>query len=156
MKRHAPNRFRLAFVFMLLTGLSACGGRDEPAVDTTDTGPVREVTQDAVRVTNVDLGTTLGADNRVPAGSATDTFRPSDTIHASVATEGAATRSTLTARWTYEDGQVVDESSQSISPTGPAVTEFHISMPNGFPTGSYQLEILLDGQSMERKSFTVR
>ncbi|MGH7447493.1 MAG: hypothetical protein ACRELT_08025, partial [Longimicrobiales bacterium] len=64
--------------------------------------------------------------------------------------------STLTARWTFEDGQVVEETAQTISPTGQTVTEFHISMDGGLPAGSYQVEILLNGQSVEQEEFEVR
>jgi hypothetical protein len=157
--RSHRERGRLALVLALLPGIWACGGRDEADVETrpgTETGPGAETTMDAARVTAVNLGTALGPDSRVAAGSDTNTFRPTDTVYASVATEGAATGSTLTARWTYEDGQVVDETTQTISASGAAVTEFHISMPGGLPAGQYQLELLLNGRSVERRSFTVQ
>ena len=111
---------------------------------------------DALRVTEVELGRSIGADGRVNDDDDTDEFRPSDTIYASVDTEGTATGATLTARWTYEDGQVVDETSQTISPTGATVTEFHISKPDGFPTGSYKVEISLNGQVVESSDFEVK
>jgi hypothetical protein len=60
------------------------------------------------------------------------------------------------ARWTYEDGQPVDESTQSITPSGPAVTEFHISKPDGLPVGTYHVEIFLNGESKEKKDFEVK
>jgi uncharacterized protein YfaS (alpha-2-macroglobulin family) len=156
--RGAPVRGRLVLVLALLPGVWACG-RDDADVETrpgAETRPGVEATADAVRVTDVNLGTALGPDNRIAAGTGTDTFRPTDTVYASVATEGTATTSTLTARWTYEDGQVVDETTQTISPAGAAVTEFHISMPEGLPAGRYQLELLLNGQSVERRSFTIQ
>jgi uncharacterized protein YfaS (alpha-2-macroglobulin family) len=156
--RGAPVRGRLVLVLALLPGVWACG-RDDADVETrpgAETRPGVEATADAVRVTDVNLGTALGPDNRIAAGTGTDTFRPTDTVYASVATEGTARTSTLTARWTYEDGQVVDETTQTISPAGAAVTEFHISMPEGLPAGRYQLELLLNGQSVERRSFTIQ
>ncbi|MGH7444636.1 MAG: hypothetical protein ACREKM_07155, partial [Longimicrobiales bacterium] len=115
-----------------------------------------EIASEPVRVTEVELGNAIGADMRVSDDDDTDDFGPNDTIYASVATTGTATGSTLTARWTFEDGQVVDESSQTITPNGPAVTEFHISKPDGFPAGSYQVEILLDGTSVETRDFEVQ
>jgi uncharacterized protein YfaS (alpha-2-macroglobulin family) len=157
--RSHPGRGKLALVLLLLPGVWACGRDDDADVETRpglETRPGVEATTDAVRVTDVNLGTALGADNRVAAGSETDTFRPTDTVYASVATQGTGTGSTLTARWTYEDGQVVDETTQTISAAGPAVTQFHVSMPAGFPTGQYELELLLNGQSTERRSFTIQ
>ena len=62
---------------------------------------------------------------------------------------------TLTARWTYGDGQVVDETSQTISPTGPAMTEFHVSKASGWPAGDYKVSIMLDGRELESKDFKV-
>jgi hypothetical protein len=50
----------------------------------------------------------------------------------SVKTDGSGPSATLTVRWTYQDGQVVDESGQNIAPTdGATVTEFHLSKPDG-------------------------
>ena len=99
------------------------------------------------------LGKAVGADKAV--SEATTSFEPTDTIYVSVRTAGTAPSATLAARWTFEDGQVVDESSQTIAPTGPAVTEFHISKPDGWPAGAYEVAISLDGQPVETHSFTV-
>jgi hypothetical protein len=105
-----------------------------------------------ITVSGVELGSAIGADKRVTAP--TDVFKPADTIYAAVATSGNAPRATLTARFTYEDGQVVDESSQDLA--GAGVTEFHISKPDGWPAGNYRVEVLLDGKSVATRAFEVR
>ena len=110
-------------------------------------------TQGAVRVIDVDLGRAVGPDKRVT--DKTESFTPTETIYASVQTEGSAPSATLKARWTFEDGQVVQESSQTIAPAGAAVTEFHVSNPSGWPKGSYKVEVFLNGSSMETESFKV-
>jgi hypothetical protein len=107
----------------------------------------------AVRVTDVDLGRSLGADKRVT--DKTDSFKPNETVYVSVTTEGSAPTATLKARWTYEGGQLVQESSQTIAPTGAAVTEFHVAKPDGWPKGSYKVEVFLNGNSVETESFKV-
>jgi cellulase/cellobiase CelA1 len=107
----------------------------------------------AVRVTDVDLGRSLGADKRVT--EKTDSFKPNETVYVSVTTEGSAPTATLKARWTYEGGQLVQESSQTIAPTGAAVTEFHVAKPDGWPKGSYKVEVFLNGNSVETESFKV-
>ena len=139
-------------------GLALLGGCNRDAdVETDDTvPPTTEVPSQAIRVTEVDLGRSVSTDGRINDNMETDEFRPSDTIYASVATDGSGSGSTLSARWTFNDGQVVDESTQNISPTGPAVTEFHISKPDGFPTGKYKVEIKLNGQTVETKDFEVK
>ena len=74
----------------------------------------------------------------------------------SVASEGSATTVTLTARWTYEDGQLVNESSETLAPSGPAVTEFHIEKPSGWPAGKYKVEIAANGAPAGAREFEVR
>jgi hypothetical protein len=50
----------------------------------------------------------------------------------------------------------VKEESATLNPTGPATTEFHISKPDGWPAGDYQVEILVNGKSAATKSFKVQ
>jgi hypothetical protein len=129
---------------------AGCGNRETDTAATEESAPT---TTAGVEVTEVTLGKAVGADKAV--SEATTTFEPTDTIYVSVRTEGTSPSATLAARWTFEDGQVVDESSQTIAPTGPEVTEFHISQPDGWPAGTYEVAISLDGQPVENQSFTV-
>ena len=107
-----------------------------------------------VRVSQIDIGRSLTADKTI--NDKTDSFKPTDTIYASILTEGAAPAATLKARWTYQDGQAVKESTQTIAPTGDARTEFHISKPDGWPTGKYKLEVFLNDSSAATKDFEVQ
>jgi hypothetical protein len=146
MRRSTPL---IALMAGALLTLGACKKGD---TDTTvSQGQVEPAA--TLRVTDVALGRAIGADKSIT--DATDDFRPNDTIYAAVKTSGTAP-STLVARWSYQDGQVVDSSSQSISPTGDATTEFHITKPSGFPTGKYKLEILLGGNVVETEEFEVK
>ncbi len=106
-----------------------------------------------VTLVAVDLGRTLNADKTI--GEKTNTFGGTDTIYASVATSGAGT-ATVRARWLFEGGTVVDDSSQSIVPTGAAQTEFHISKPDAWPAGKYTVEISIDGGPVTAKEFVVQ
>lgn len=105
-------------------------------------------------VRSVDLGSAIGADNRVTTPATT--FRPSDTIYAAVASDGSAASVNVGAKWTFQDGQMVNEASQAIAPTGPAVTTFNISKPDGFPVGRYKVEVMVDGQPAGQSEFEVR
>jgi hypothetical protein len=146
----------LAFAVGVMPAMAACE-RDREMVDDLDVPPATEVTpEDAVRVTDVDLGRAVDADGRITDEDDTDEFGPDDTIYVSVDTEGTASGATLSARWLYEDGQIVDETSQTISPTGPSVTEFHISNPDGLAPGGYTVEILLNGETVETRDFEVK
>jgi len=106
-----------------------------------------------VRVSQIDLGRSLNVDKTI--NDNTESFKPTDTIYASIATQGSAATATLKARWTYQDGQVVNESTQTIAPGGDARTEFHISKPDGWPTGKYKLEVFVNGSSAATKDFDV-
>ena len=105
-------------------------------------------------VSGIEVGRAIGTDKRI--ATPVSTFKPTDTIYASVATEGAAPSKTITARWTFEDGQVVKEGTETIAPTGPAATEFHISKPGGWPAGKYKVEISVDGAAAGNKDFEVK
>lgn len=165
------NQSRSQYVVLIaaLTGalaLSACGKKEEPAPAPPVTtpapapAPAPEATTPPppaaapVSVTSVDLGTAVGPDQKVTA--ATTAFAPKDTIYAAVSTTGTAPNAVLNAKWTYQDGQTVNESSQTIAPNGDAVTSFHISKPDGWPAGNYKVEITLDGKSVATKDFTVK
>lgn len=141
-----------------LAGASSACGRDAEVVDDRAAPPASEAAPATatLSVADVDLARSVGPDMRVADADETDDFGPTDTIYASVETRGTGSNATLTARWTFEDGQVVDETSRTISPSGPAFTEFHISKPDGFPVGDYAVEILLNGTSVERSDFEVR
>jgi len=96
-----------------------------------------------VSVSTVALGTAIGADKRVAA--ATETFSPRDTIYASVETAGSG-HAKLRARWSFVKGDKtakVDETALDLDAAGPAVNEFHISKPSGWPKGDYKVEIFL-------------
>ena len=107
-----------------------------------------------VKVTDVSLGRALAGDKSV--SDSTDKFRANDTIYASVTTDGSSPSATLRARWTFEDGQTVDESTRTIAPSNRERTEFHISKPNGWPAGKYQVQISLNGTPAKSAEFVVK
>jgi hypothetical protein len=118
-----------------------------PAGDAAAPAPV------VFKVVRIDLGKAVDADKRV--GQPTSTFKPNDTIYASVLSEGVSPSVALAARWTYEDGQLVNESTQTIATTGPAATEFHIAKPDGWPAGNYKFELAANGQTAGSLQFSV-
>jgi hypothetical protein len=107
------------------------------------------------RVTSIELGTALDAKKHVTALGAT-TFEPDDTVYLSIVSEGAAPEVTLGARWTFEDGEVVSESTRVIMPVGPEANEFHVSKPNGWEPGRYTVEVTADGVSAASRDFEIR
>jgi hypothetical protein len=137
----------------LLAATTACSNdaRDDRA---TTGGSAAGTVASEIRVTEVELGRGIGADKRIT--DETDDFRPNDVVYLSVLTDGSASSATLTARWTFQDGQLVDETTQTIQPTGATATEFHISKPDGLPAGKYRVQLLLNGREAGSEDFEVK
>jgi Flp pilus assembly protein CpaB len=134
-------------VLLALT-MSACSKKPAP--------PATPATPAVVTVKAVTVGKAIGDDKRVTAPASS--FARTDTIYAAVETDGSGT-ATLKAKWTYHKGDkaaVVNENSQTLVATGPAVTEFHISKPDGWPTGDYQVEVFLNDASAGAQKFVVQ
>ena len=110
-------------------------------------------------VSGVDLGNAVGADMRVTAPMTS--FATRDTIYAAVATNtndpAANVPGKLGVKWTHVDsGQTVHEETKDITFSGDGVTNFQISKPDGWPTGKYRVEIMLDGTTVQTREFDVR
>jgi hypothetical protein len=142
---------RIALCCLLLT--AACGRSDEAKTGAAAPPPVSAAPA-PFRVASIELGSAIGADKRIAEPAST--FAATDTIYASVASEGTAPSVTLAARWTYEDGQLVQESSETLAPSGPAVTVFHIAKPSGWPAGKYRVEIAVNGAPSGVRELEVR
>jgi hypothetical protein len=107
----------------------------------------------ALKVSGIETGKGLNADKTVKDDA--HDFGVRDTIYVSVKTEGAGSGK-LSAKFTFQDGQTVNESSQDIAPTGDANSEFHIQKATAWPKGDYKVEIMLDGVSAGTKDFTIK
>jgi len=153
MRRH----INLAAGALLLAVTVACSKKEEaPAADSMAAAPMTPPVAVAA-VSNIELGKHIGPNMRVT--DTTSVFAAGDTIYLAVVTENAAQGSMLTAKWTFQDGQVVDSTSQPVAPPSPteptSVTEFHISKPGGWPVGKYTVEVILDGASKGSRTFDV-
>jgi hypothetical protein len=153
----------IAIAAASVVALVACGKKEPPAPPPAPApapmpapAPAPAPVPPGVTVSSVSIGKAVGADKKVTAAS--DTFAKGDTIYASVDTTGSGS-ATLAAKWTYtKDGKTVPvkEDTATISATGPATSEFHISKPDGWPVGTYQVDITVDGKPAATKSFKVQ
>jgi hypothetical protein len=151
MRRYHPGAMIRAGCLALLVTAAACGKKDNATTDGTTSGAA---TATPVQVTDVKVGRALGSDQRL--SDETSDFRPSDVIYAVVETRGTGPGTTLEARWTYQDGQTVDQSSRTIAASGEDFTEFHISKPSRWPKGKYTVQVLLNGSPAGSKEFQVK
>jgi hypothetical protein len=139
-----------------LLALAGCGRQEPstPAAPTPAPPPAAMPAPTAFSVSAIELGNQIGSDKRVTAASAS--FAPADTIYASIATEGEAKGVVLAARWSYEDGQTVAESRETVASAGPTVVEFHIVKPDGWPAGRYRVDVTANGAPAGAREFEVR
>ncbi len=146
-----------AFAVAAMVALSAC--KKDNAQSVSDTlasmaGTEATAMSTALEVRDIELGRSIGADNKIADG--TSDFKASDTIIAVVETHGAANGASLVARWTYEDGQLVEEQTQTVTSTeGTAYTHFRISKPSGWPVGSYKVTVSLNNAEVGSEDFKV-
>lgn len=152
----------VAFTLAAAVALAACGKKEEtpapvvapaPAPVVQTAPPPAPVVETASFVA-LSVGNQLDANQKATATG--NTFAPTDTIYATVTTDGNAPNAAIVARWTFSDGQLVDESSQSIVQSGPANTAFHIAKPDGWPVGTYTVAITLDGNPVATEQFMVQ
>lgn len=150
--------FRPAAAIALFAVVFGCAKKEAPAPPPEPTAvpvPTAVPTLAPFKITSVDLGKSVGDDKKIK--DAATTFGPKDTIYAVISSEGAAPKITLKARWTYgSTGKLVNEETRDITPTGPAVTEFHIVKPSGWPAGKYKVDVSVDGSAAGTKEFEVK
>jgi hypothetical protein len=139
---------------LAVIGIPACKKKEAPAPPAEAATPAPAPAPPAFAVQVIEVGKAIGPDKRVTAPGTT--FGRHDTIYAAVATEGAAPSKVISAKWTYQDGQVVKEQAETIAPTGPAATEFHISKAKPWPVGKYKVEIVVEGAPAGSKDFEVK
>lgn len=139
---------------LLLVPLAGCKKKEAPLAPAPSATSAPAPAPVPAAHTEIRIGKAVGADKRV--GETVATFAATDTIYASAGIHGRSGALSVRALWKYQDGQTVSEDSQSINADGGATAEFHISKPNGFPAGSYTVEIFVDGASAGTSTFTVR
>lgn len=154
----SPLRFTSKLALLAVVALGACS-KEAPPPPAPAPRPVPATTLAPApvpfKLVSVEVGKSVGDDKRIKETAST--FGTHDTIYAAVSTEGASPKATLKARWTFgAKGTLVNEETRDIAPTGPAVTEFHIAKPSGWPVGNYKIEVSADGGPATTLDFVVQ
>jgi len=134
--------------------VAACGKKaDAPETDApADTRDLPAAGM--LQVADIDLGKRLGANQEVDG--MTDDFGVRDTIAASVKIDGTGTGATVTARWMSEDGQLVKEQTETVSPSGTARAGFRLMKASAWPAGKYKLVVMLNGREAKTEEFEIK
>lgn len=150
-----PNRPRVSrssswrpFALLVLAlGLVACGcGEGEETGGASAAGSL-------VAVREVELGRRVDADGTVVAPA--DSFAPGDTVRISLVVEGKVDRAVVTARWTREEGLLVDEQQAVFPLDGRRIVGFRLVDPEGLPPGEYRAAIHLGPDAVASEAFRV-
>jgi hypothetical protein len=126
---------------------------NNPAMDTTPaatdtttpaTNPMNSMAGAGdVTVSAVTVGNNAAADRSVQPVAQ---IGARDKIIVSVRTDGSAVNTNVSARLTYQDGQVAGEESATLNTTGPETTNIEFTNANGWPAGKYRAEVMVNGQ----------
>ena len=138
---------------VLILAAAACTKSQRATADSA-AGAIANTVGTALSVIDVDMGRHIDADRKI--SDKTDDFLPTDTIYASVHTSGTATNGAVVGRWTFQDGTVVDEKTDTVTTNGDARTAFFIVKPGGLSRGRYTLHLLIDGKEVRTKDVTVK
>lgn len=143
---------------LLLACNEATGMPGEGPVDPEAVASARQV---AVRVEKVQLGTmSAGDDTRL--ATVKDSFAPNDTIAVAIETstpDDTKVDGTIDVLWTYaydDETLTVSHTRQDFVFQGEGSTVFHISKPDGFPSGRYRVDVALNAVTIARHDFSVR
>lgn len=155
---------RRPWAALTLAAAIACGpgGGDARTETGAETGAVDSLALDSAAaapvefgVASVMIGRQIGDNDFIT--EPTFQFAPSDTVYVSVATAGEAdSAAVLGAKWEAQGGKLIDSSSTSVEAGEPRNTAFQASQPKGWAEGTYRVTILLNGDSVEARTFAVR
>jgi predicted small lipoprotein YifL len=151
------SRMPLGLAALALLSLAACGKKDQPAPADTPVA-MAPAPAPAASISTIETGKHIGPNKRVT--EVTSEFGTKDTLYLAVVTENSTPTTMLTAKWTFQTGQLVDSTAQAVARTDStntaAVTEFHLVKPTGWPVGTYTVELWLDGVSAGKRDIEVK
>ena len=159
------NRTQYVLAAALFASLAVvgCKKKEEPVAVTPAPAPVEPAPMPpaepapmpaAVTVSSVTLGTAAGADKKI--ATPMTTFKPSDKIIVSVATDGTASNAEVAAKLVYQDGQTAGEQKQMLNTTGMETTNIEFANAKPWPAGKYRAEVSLNGSPAQTTEFEVK
>ena len=159
MIRTTPRVAAFTSALLFAAALVACGKKDDTAItDTTSLGTTTAtVAMDTtpIRVSDVQVGKAVGADNRV--SDQTTSFAVRDTIYVAVITDGAAKNASISTGLMFNNQAAGSPVVTTISPVGgTTATEFHFAKKSAWPKGKYTVNVMLNGASAGTKDIDVK
>jgi hypothetical protein len=98
-----------------------------------------------------------GSSHTSPGGSRTGSSPASHANSAPASSAGPARgQQTLRIRWTNSDGDVIGECTQTLAASGRGMGTLHVANPDGWTSGRYTMEILLNDACVAKMEHEVR
>ena len=148
---------RIAALSLATLAFTACERQGARDVEMNEESVAATPSATSARVSTIELGKRTGENLRV--SESTSTFMMRDTVYLSVVTNNATNDSRISARFTSQDGAVIDSSGQNVAldeGTATAVTQFRLVQENGWPVGMYTVDIWMNDAPVGTRQFEVK
>lgn len=146
----APGRGWIAVGALALASTSAC---QADRVDG-DRGDDRaSPAESLVAVRSVVLGDSVDVNGEVVEER--ERFRPGERVVLSVDTEGSVDEVLLVARWTREDGAVIQEAQSRFPISGSHIETFRLRGADSLSPGSYRVDLFLGRERVATRTFEI-
>lgn len=134
-----------------LSFVAGCSKKEEPT--TTNTTTIN--TTETPAVAALTMASKVDGGNN-PTNSTT-TFSKTDTIWAVADLTGTAVGTPVEAHWFHTtSNQQINANTVTTTSAGEHRLPFFISKPDGWPTGDYRVDILINGSVMKSSTFQVQ
>ena len=150
-------RFGRVALVVLASAAAACSHPSGNEINVSDEGMTEGVAASRyltpVALDSVDLGRSLDADKSIK--DATTSFKPQDTVCASIKVSGSANSGLVRALWTDQQGKIVQDDTRLVTPSRSDTLALQVTPPNGWTGGQYRLDVYLDDRLAATRTFTV-
>jgi hypothetical protein len=154
MRRTGCRLFATAIVFAMVA--VGCKKKSETAAypaPGTEAPPTVAPAAPVARVERITIAKAVNTDDS--PGEAVVAFGPKDTVYVSMWTANTPVGTEIAARWFGPDGQQITEDKIVTDRAGDGYTSFHAANTKGWKSGTYRVDILLNGQPAGSTTFTV-
>jgi hypothetical protein len=158
MKALVRVRLATSLALALAATLVACAKKEPPAPPPEPTAvpaPTVEVPTPvpAAHLDKITVSKSVNADKS--PGEAAAGFGKKDTVYVSFWVADAPVGTELKARWSDPKGTQLTEDKIVTDKPGSGYSEFHAAKKSGWASGTYKVELFLNGQPAGTASFTV-
>jgi hypothetical protein len=153
MKKTAYGLLGIAIALTLAFATGACKKKTEMASAPPVEAPVASAPMGGARVERITVAKAVNTDDS--PGETAMAFGPNDTVYVSMWTANTPVGTEIAARWFGPDGQQITEDKIVTDRAGDGYTSFHAANTSGWQTGTYRVDILLNGAPAGSTTFTV-